>query len=240
MALAVLALGQTASPIAAQAAGAMPASGHVTVAVIGDSIARQYCRGLKRHLARDERYRIECWVHASSGLTRDDFLDWDAKLGEYLAQDRPDVALVSFGANDAQRMVLPDRVLDFGRDEWDAAYGERIDGVIARLKSVGASVVWIGLPIPRATGFAAKLDRLNALYRDHSAAAGVPFLSLWESTQDDTGRYAAALPDANGRLRVAREDDGVHYTRDGEILIACKLLPSLPGIASASDVSNGC
>lgn len=235
-ALAALALVQPSVPIAAQQAKAGPLS----IAVIGDSIARHYCRGLKRHLARDDRFRIECWVHPSSGLTRDDFLDWDAKLADYLARDPVDVAIVSMGANDAQRMVLPGRVLDFGKPDWDEAYGARIDRFIERLKDAGAEVVWVGLPIPRSDSFATKLDRLNTLYRAHAATAGAAFVPLWQVTQDETGRYAAALPDARGRLRVAREDDGVHYTRDGETLIACKLLPALPGIESAHDASNGC
>lgn len=200
-----------------------------SVAVIGDSIARHYCRGLKRHLRDDARFRVECWVHPSSGLTRDDFLDWEATLDDYLAHDQVDLAVVSFGANDAQRMMLPDRVLAFDDAAWAAEYETRVDAMLAKLKDHGARVLWVGLPIPRSDSFARKLARLNAIYEDRAQANGAAFRPLWEATQDASGHYATALPDAKGRMRVAREEDGVHFTRDGEILIACKLIDEIPG-----------
>jgi hypothetical protein len=212
----------------------------MTVAVIGDSIARQYCRGLKRHIGRDPHYVVECWAHPSSGLTRDDFLDWDKRLSEYLSDERPDVAIVSMGANDAQQMTLPDRVVPFADPAWAEVYAARVDGIIRRLEDDGATVIWVGLPIPRSDVFARKLERLNAIYQTQAAATGARFLPMWRATQDSEGRFAPALPDAKGRLLLAREDDGVHYTRDGETLIACKLLGALPGVASAHELSDGC
>ncbi|SEA13708.1 SGNH/GDSL hydrolase family protein [Rubrimonas cliftonensis] len=200
-----------------------------SIAVIGDSIARHYCRGITRHLRGDDRFRVSCWVHPSSGLTRDDFLDWEATLGDYLERDRVDVAVVSFGANDAQRMLLPDRVLAFDDDAWAAEYETRVDAMLTKLKEHGARVVWVGLPIPRSDSFARKLARLNAIYEARALANGAAFHPLWEATQDASGRYATALPDAKGRMRVAREEDGVHFTREGEILIACKLMVDIPG-----------
>lgn len=226
----------TTSGVAPAAAADRPLS----VAIIGDSLARGYCRGLRRLLRRDDAYRLECWAHPSSGLTRPDFFDWSARLSEYLASDRIDLAIVSMGANDAQRMVLDDRILDFEEQAWADAYGARVEDVIAQLDAHGAKVIWVGMPIARSDRYARRMARLNEIYISHVEGKAVTFLSLWEATQDETGRYAAALPDASGRTRIMRDDDGIHFTGAGEQLVSCMLLGLFPGVERAGDVADPC
>lgn len=211
-----------------------------TVAIIGDSMAKGYCRGLRRHLKGNDGYRIKCWSHPSSGLTRPDFLNWDDKLAGYLEGEKIDIAVVAFGANDAQRMVLDDQILDFTDEAWAQAYGARIDRIIDQLQAHGAQIIWVGMPIARSARYSRKMDRLNAIYVARMAARNVPYLSIWEATQDATGRYSAALPDAKGRTRVMRDGDGIHFTGAGEALVSCLVLARFPGVSDPGDLARNC
>lgn len=212
----------------------------VTVAVVGDSLAGNYCRGLQRTLGRAEGWRLLCWSHPSSGLTRVDFFDWDARLRDYLAETVPDIAFVAMGANDAQRIVLTDRVLDFETDEWAAVYGARMDAMLAQFAAAGTRVVWVGLPTASSARYARRLNWLNGIYEAHAAAAGVDYVPLWERTSDAAGKYVSTLPDSSGRDRPARQSDGFHFSMDGETLVACTLLAWLPGVSRAEDLSRSC
>lgn len=233
--VALLALGFAASGF-----GSARAESPQTVAIIGDSMAKGYCRGLRRHLKGNDGYRIKCWSHPSSGLTRPDFLNWDDKLAGYLEGEKVDIAVVAFGANDAQRMVLDDQILDFTDEAWAAAYGARIDRIIDQLEAHGAQIIWVGMPIARSARYSRKMDRLNAIYAQRMAARDVPFLSIWEATQDATGRYSAALPDAKGRTRVMRDGDGIHFTGAGEALVSCLVLGRFPGVSDPGDLARTC
>lgn len=211
-----------------------------SVAIIGDSMAKGYCRGLRRHLKGVDAYTLNCWSHPSSGLTRNDFLDWDEKLAGYLEGARIDIAVVAFGANDAQRLVLPNEILDFDEVAWAEEYGDRVERIIDKLSDHGAQIIWVGMPISRSARYSRKMARLNEIYEARTTARGVPYLSIWEATQDDTGQYSAALPDAKGRTRVMRDKDGIHFTGAGEALISCLVLARFPGVEDPGSLSRTC
>jgi hypothetical protein len=201
----------------------------VSVAVVGDSLAGDYCRGLRRVLSGVPGYEVLCWAHPSSGLTRIDFFDWDATLRDYLASTTPDVAIVGMGANDAQRIVVDRAMYDLTDPEWIEIYGGRVDTMIERLKGAGTEVVWVGLPTTSSRRYGDKLAHIDTIYRDRAAEAAVGYLDLRERTSDAQGRYVATLPDKTGRARPARQSDGIHFSSDGEILVGCMLLDYLPG-----------
>lgn len=243
--IAALALALAAAPLGAETpaepeAAADEAPPPLTVAVVGDSLAGDYCRGLRRVLAGQEGFRVLCWAHPSSGLTRVDFFDWDATLAAYLAETVPDVAIVSMGANDAQRIVLEDRVLDFETDAWAEVYAARMDALLAQFAAAGSRVIWVGLPTASSSRYMKKLGWLNAIYEDRAAAGGADFVPLWERTSDASGRYVSTLTDAEGRERPARKSDGFHFSMDGETIVACTLAGRLPGVERAADLSRSC
>lgn len=241
--LAVAVAASLAFPPAFAADGPAPdaaAPEPVTVAILGDSLAGDFCRGMRRALDGVEGYEVLCWSHPSSGLTRVDFFDWDATLRDYLSAHEIDVAVATFGMNDAQRIVLPDAVLDFGDEKWAEVYGARMDGIVAQLKQAEVEVVWVGLPTASSRRYSEKLGWLNGIYESHAADLGVGYLSLWAMTSDENGRYLSTLPDRDGRPRPARQSDGIHFSMEGETLIACALLPLLPGGEAVSGTSRHC
>ena len=212
----------------------------VTVAVVGDSLAGDYCRGLRRLLDRVPGYTVLCWAHPSSGLTRIDFFDWDATLRDYLSGTTPDIAIVGMGANDAQRIVVDRAMYDLDDPEWTSIYGSRVDGMIGALQAAGADVVWVGLPTASSRRYADKLAHIDGIYRDRAAGADAGYLDLRARTSDASGRYVATLPDKSGRARPARQSDGIHFSADGEVLVGCMLLDFLPGGDAVRDAAAAC
>lgn len=195
--------------------------------VVGDSLARQYCRGFKRMDDDRPDFEVSCWVTPSSGLSRPDFHDWPADLDGKLSADGADIAVVAFGANDAQRIVAGGKALDVGSEAWVAEYRSRVAAVMARLDAAGAASLWVSLPAVRAGGFDRKLQILNRIYREEAARTGAGYFDLRARTLVN-GAYTANLPNAKGRLRDARDNDGVHFTRYGENLVAGWIVDALP------------
>lgn len=238
VALAAPLQGQTPPPARPDPAAA--AAAPITVAVVGDSLAGDYCRGLRRVLDRVPGYDVLCWAHPSSGLTRIDFFDWDVTLRDYLATTTPDIAIVGMGANDAQRIVVDRAMYDLEDPEWSEIYGARVDGMIGALKGAGADVVWVGLPAASSRRYDGKLAHIDTVYRARATEADVAFLDLRARTVDPSGRYVATLPDKSGRARPARQSDGIHFSADGEVLVGCMLLDYVPGGAAVRDASASC
>ena len=238
-ALAALMIPQAVGAEATAPAAEAPAE-PTRVAILGDSLAGDFCRGMRRALDGVDGFEVLCWSHPSSGLTRIDFFDWDATLRDYLATNDIDVAVATFGMNDAQRIVLPDAVLDFGQEDWAKVYGDRMDGIVDQLQAAEVDVVWVGLPTASSRRYSEKLGWLNGIYESHAAAQGVDYLSLWAMTADENGRYLSTLSGRDGRPRPARQSDGIHFSMEGETLIACALLPYLPGGEAVAGASRHC
>lgn len=190
------------------------------LAVIGDSLARQYCRGFRRLADKRDDLDVRCWVTPSSGLSRPDFHDWPADISAHLASDGADIAVVAFGANDAQRVIFDGAALDFGSADWLALYRDRVGAVMTLLGDARTEIYWVGLPTVRSASFAARLRKLDDVYIERAAALGATYVDMRAMTAGSGGGYTANLPDARGRLKRARDTDGVHYTRFGETMLA--------------------
>ena len=199
--------------------------GPFTVVVIGDSLAEGYWGGLYRKLHRDNRFEVVGRARHSTGLSRPDYYDWNAAVSEFIAEDQPDAAVVSVGANDIQSLYREgDRHFAFGTDAWDTAYAERVETMMKRLLDAGVTVFWMGLPTVRGESLAEKVQHLNRIYQTVAAANGVTFVPVWNLTVDENGEFTSYLGDENGRSRLMRANDGIHFTNRGNELVAQHLL----------------
>ena len=128
------------------------------------------------------------------------------------------------GANDGQRMVLDKKILEFAEPRWTEAYSNRVAGFITALTARGTKVFWVGMPIARSARYSKKMRHLNKIYADNVQMKSEVFLPLWALTQDKNGRFTRSMKDSSGRNRIARAKDGIHFTGDGERIVACYLL----------------
>ncbi|WAC59104.1 DUF459 domain-containing protein [Brevundimonas sp. SL130] len=194
---------------------ARAASGALRIGVFGDSMADGLWAALYRDLNGKQGVTVTQFSAVSTGLTRYDYVDIQAKTARQLSENRVDAAVVMFGTNDAQGISLDGVIHDFGTPGWKAAYGKRIDDLVALMRSRGVAVYWVGLPKMKRAGFDAKMAIINAVVRERMAALGVPLIETTDVTADAAGDYAAYLPGASGRPQLMRANDGIHMTMAG-------------------------
>jgi uncharacterized protein len=208
----------------------------IRIGVFGDSLADGIWAGLYRTLHNNERFEVARHTEVSSGLARSDFFDWEQELDQILTDETIDVAVVCLGLNDNQPVYYDGRGrFQFGSEEWDAIYRERVDAILARLEQSEIPTFWVGLPTVRDEDFGLQMSHLNAIYEAQALAADVTFVSTFALTGDADGAYSAYLADEEGRNRLMRANDGVHFTGRGYELLAKALLavmhdelPTLP------------
>ena len=208
---------------AAGPAQAIPApQGKVlTIGVFGDSMGDGLWQGLYRHLHQAGQVDVVRFSRASTGLTRYDYVDIQAQTTTQLAQRHVDIAVVMFGTNDEQGIIDHGKVYAFNTPAWQAAYGARIDALVALLRGQGAAVYWVGLPKMEKAGFDQRAGILNALLESRARALGVPFIPTVPASVDETGQYDAYLRVAGqAHPQLMRARDGIHMTPAGYLRIA--------------------
>lgn len=204
-----------------------------TIVVFGDSLADGLWAGLYHYfLPQRGAVRVLRETKISSGFTA---YNYQARLEQILQRSKPDLFVVQVGANDRQRMVTRSRkLIRFKTDAWKAIYRERLDMFLARLKKAKIPTYWVGLPIMRDQRISADSKMLNALYKAAALSHGYTYVSSWEVTANKKGDYAAFFPDAKGRLRRFRADDGIHFSMIGYGVVARHVLSvikaSQPGL----------
>jgi uncharacterized protein len=196
--------------------------------VAGDSLAQVPGEGVERisGLPLDV---LPVESRLSTGLARPDLYNWFTRFRQVITQLHPQVAVLSFGADDAHdylagvpagRTVGP-----LGSSSWSAEYRRRVDGVTRELDAAGVYVIWLGLPIPDGAGFKKSFPIVNAVLEQVARAHphGAAYVDTWHLLDDAHGRYTPYLR-VHGHLTLMRLPDGVHYTSAAGDLIAQAVL----------------
>jgi hypothetical protein len=193
----------------------------MTIGVFGDSLADGLWQGLYRHLRKADAMEVVRFSKPSTGLTRYDYIDVQAQTESQLAERHVDIAVVLFGTNDEQGILEDGKVYGFGTPAWRAAYGARIDALVALFRGQGAAVYWVGLPKMEGAVFDTKAGVLNDLLRERSVALGVPFIATVPATVDEHGGYDAYLATpGQAHRQLMRARDGIHMTPAGYFRMA--------------------
>jgi len=212
----------------------------MNVVILGDSLGDGLWAGLYRELKGDPRFNITKRSKVSTGFVRRDYFDWNAEVEKVLAEEQVDIAVIMIGTND--RQVLVD---DQGHRHrlrapgWEAAYKERIDQFTRSLKDRGVLVYWVGLPVMRSPRFGGDMRYFNKIYEERAAANGVPFIPTWNDLANASGAYQAYGPDTNGRRRLLRADDGIHFTLAGYRVLASVVADDLVRDRNAGILPGG-
>lgn len=200
----------------------------IRIGVFGDSLADGIWAGLYRTLQRNERFEVARHTEVSSGLARPDFFDWHAELDTVLVNETITVAVLCFGLNDNQPVYYEGRrQFSFASEEWNTVYRQRVADVLQRLNAEQIPVFWVGLPTVRDSGFAEQMGHLNGIYESEALVADATFVPTKELTGDADGAYSAYLEDDEGRNRLMRANDGVHFTGRGYEMLAKALLAAM-------------
>ena len=201
--------------------------------VAGDSLAQVPGDGLER-VAPSSVEVTSIESRLSTGLARPDLYNWYTRFKQLIAGRKPQVAVLSFGADDAHDYMagVPDgrSVGAFGSPSWVAEYRRRVDGVTRELNAAGVRTVWLGLPIPDGPGFRRSFPVVNAILaavaRRHPKLS--TYVDTWHMLDSAHGKYTPYLR-VDGKLTLMRLPDGVHYTAAAGDLIARSVIEQLRG-----------
>lgn len=199
---------------------------------------------LERALRDEHGLEVVRRGKTSSGLARPDFFDWLAEARRIVANEPFPVNVVMFGGNDVQGLYLGKhggkaQWIRWPDDGWAEEYARRVDAFCDILAPNGEYVLWVGLPVMRPPKFQARVERVNAIYRERmDARPGAAFLDTSKVLVDEAGQYADRIvltPSAEGmrakKVRV-RAGDGIHLSPAGaHHMKAFTLTALLPALA---------
>jgi hypothetical protein len=188
--------------------------------VIGDFMANALAKGLTDAYRQNANVVVVDVTNGSSGLVRDDYYNWPAKVPELVAEHKPDAILVMMGANDRQTMQTAAGGQAFGSDQWRAGYTARVAALADALKATGKPVLWGGLVSVSSSAMSRDYSSFNGIVREQLEAKGLKFVDMWNGFADEDGRYKASGPDVRGQSVQLRADDGLNFTRAGQRKLA--------------------
>ena len=203
------------------------AQGPLRIGVFGDSMADGLYAGLYRDLQDQPNVSVTKFSQVSTGLSRYYYVNIHAKTRAQLAEHPVDVAVMLFGTNDAQGIDDGGVVHMFGTDGWKAAYGRRIDDLVALLRSRNVAVYWVGLPRMKRDSFDGRMMLINGVVEARMRALGVPYIETVGLTSNAEGGYEAYLPTAGGRRVLMRAGDGIHMSMAGYLRMSAPVAARL-------------
>jgi hypothetical protein len=216
----VTAARQCAAPAQRQLLSTLEKGRPVRIAVFGDSYGDGIWLGLQRQLPK-AGYEVLKYSEVSTGFTRYKRLNLESRASERLGAEPLDIAVISFGANDAQGIITgKGEYAPLMSPKWQAQIGVRLDRFVGLLRQHHAMVYWVGLPRMREAGFDADVGAINDFYATQMAKLEVPFIDTRPLASDAKGQYAAYLDDPKtGKRTLVREGDGIHMSMTGYLWI---------------------
>jgi len=223
------------TPVAAPAVTLDPPAGRVPTAakplrvlVTGDSLST-YVGDSMKSLTSDAGLvdMTQVWFNGS-GLSNPKFLNWEAKAAELTAKYKPEVVIMLIGGNDGWNMGAPGASPSGpNSDAWEQEYARRTVAVMRQFTASGATVYWSGPPTASST----KWNRIFARINSAAATAadlepGAGYVDLFNGTAVD-GKYSATWTRSDDKTVVARQPDGIHFSRAGAGQPALLLLAAM-------------
>ena len=222
--------GPVATPVSVPPVTSLSArlmQGPLRIGVFGDSMADGLYAGLYRDLRDQPKVTVTRFSEVSTGLSRYDYVDIQAKTQRQIEATPVDVAVILFGTNDAQGISLDGAVHAFGTEGWKTAYATRIDNLVAMLRERDVAVYWVGLPRMKSRRFDGRMTLINEVIEARMRALGVPYLQTTDLTSNEEGRYEAYLPNRSGRKVLMRANDGIHMSMAGYLRISAPVAERL-------------
>ena len=214
----------TAAPAAAAAKPAVIAVKNENAAkilVVGDFLAGGMGRELEKLYAANANVVVISKTDPSSGLVRDDVVNWPEYIPTLIEEFKPAVIVALVGMNDRQKLWTVEGKPEKLSEEWLTEYNNRV----SKIASIGISqkipLVWVGLPPVRSGKMNADYLVFNEIYRTKIAAAGGgEYVDIWDGFTNEEGKFVSAGPDINGQIVRLRGSKGINMTRAGRAKLA--------------------
>ena len=197
------------------------------LAVFGDSLAVDLAKALERFYAEDPNLLVINQGVGSSGFVRDDYFNWNKTIGEQIAADSFDLAIVIIGVNDRQEIRVGGQSYNSLTPQWTAAYQARLNDFLGQLRAARKPVIWVGLPPMSKTEYSAAMSQISGLFKMAAFSGGAEYLDIYERFLGEDGKYSSQGPDVNGQNARMRKDDGIHFSTAGADKLAFYISQSI-------------
>jgi len=223
----------------AQMSTTVKTGGQIHIGVFGDSFGDGVYSALYRLLPANAGFQVDKYSQQSTGFTRYRRLDLETHDDEQIDGQSLDVAVIAFGANDAQGVCDGGHCGVLMGHFWQRVIAARVSAYVAMLRRHGATVYWVGLPVMRDPAFDSDARAMNEFYRGLMAELGVPFIDIRPLTADAQGQYQAYYLDKDGTPKLFRAGDGVHMSMNGYLRITKALADRIRASAAAAKQQQG-
>jgi hypothetical protein len=210
----------------AQQAFAQPTpQDEVDVFVTGDSQA-QFVGEVLTDLLPSDLFDVSVVARNATGLTNPEFFNWEINARQEIAARNPDAVVMVMGGNDGFNVLAQGQLYAPDTAQWQLEYARRAAVVMRELGSGGTRpVYWVPPPTARDPQFNDIYASQNkAVEQAALAVAGARYVDIYDTINH--GRYSDELK-IDGRRVLARQADGVHFSREGALVPARLILRAM-------------
>jgi uncharacterized protein len=195
----------------------------------GDSMMQGVAPYVQKALL--ERFQIKTinLSKQSTGLSYPKFFDWPKTIKETIASNPHIKVMVIFlGPNDPWDMPNPQggQYLRFESPEWEAVYRSRIADIIQTAQNHNVNVMWITPPNMKKPSLNEQMIYLNQIVADEVQKNKAFFIDSRPLLGDINNVYSDYLI-KNGESIKMRSADGIHFSPEGQKIIANEVLQYL-------------
>jgi hypothetical protein len=170
---------------------------------------------------------VETVARNGTGLTNPAFFNWEVNAEQELAARDPDAVVMVIGGNDGFNVQTSDGSLYGPNDPgWETEFARRVAVVSSVLSGDGERpVYWVPPPTARDPDFNRIFAAQNqAVERATQAVPSLRYVDVYSTLS--RGRYSDELR-IDGRRVLARQPDGIHFTREGAVAPARLILDAM-------------
>ena len=191
------------------------------ILVVGDFLAGGMGRELQKLYASNENVVVVNKTDPSSGLVRDDVINWPEYIPTLIEEYKPAAIVALVGMNDRQKLWTVEGKPEKLSPEWLTEYNKRATQIASIGVSAKIPLVWVGLPPVRSGKMNADYLVFNEIYRTKvNSVGGGEYVDIWDGFTNEEGKFVSAGPDINGQIVRLRGSKGINMTRAGRAKLA--------------------
>jgi hypothetical protein len=197
----------------------------VNLFVTGDSEA-QFVGEVLTDMLPSDLFDVSVVARNATGLTNPEFFNWEINARQEIAARHPDAVVMVIGGNDGFNVAVNGQLFGPDTPQWQLEYARRTAVVMQELGSNGTRpVYWVPPPTARDTEFNKIFASQNkAVEQAARAVPGARYVDIYSTLNH--GRYSDVLK-IDGRKVLARQADGIHFSRAGAVAPARLILRAM-------------
>lgn len=196
----------------------------------GDSLMQGVAPWVMRELQSQYQIGSIDLSKQSTGLSYSSFFDWPATIEKTL-QNNPDIGVlvIFLGANDPWAVPDPDKrggkYIEFATPRWQELYSQKINRILTSAKENNVQVLWVTPPTMKRVKLNEQMKVLTDIY--HQTIPKTQALVIDSNdvliASPASYNYSDSVTVEDKIIKV-RSADGIHFTTDGQKLIAKNIL----------------